>query len=206
MSMATEFREAALHLSSFVVGINCLKICWNTALVWFLSCHQSPCTQNEQHQNPYLQQSVQELLLSFNTTLVSQFFREIGPAEAACMCFAIASCSAAVATPAALVAPMLPISAKPAVADRAVSCLSDPQYTGTASWPSTEVGSPSCPALQYSLVYPATCDPARLGRISARTELEISACIARLWFDLVSFGPVLREDRINEDRVNKAIL
>jgi hypothetical protein len=52
--------------------------------------------------------------------------------------------------------------------------------------------------VQYSLVYPVTCDPAHLGRISARTGLKISACIARLWFDLVSFGPILREDRINK--------
>lgn len=81
--------------------------------------------------------------MSFNTTLVSQFFQEIGPAEASCMCFAVAACSAAVATPAAMIAPMLPISAKPAVADRAMSCLSDPQYVGTASWPSTDVCFPT---------------------------------------------------------------
>ena len=88
--------------------------------------------------------------MSFNTTLVAQFFQEVGPAEASCMCFAVAACSAAVATPVALVAPALPIAAKPAVADRAVGCLADPQYIGTASWPSTEVRGPPEPVVKGS--------------------------------------------------------
>jgi hypothetical protein len=59
---------------------------------------------------------------------------------------------------------------------------------------------------QCSLVYPATCDYARSGRMSARTGLRISNYIARLLFDLISFEPVLGEDQIDEDRINETVL
>jgi hypothetical protein len=60
--------------------------------------------------------------------------------------------------------------------------------------------------VQCSLVYPTTYDPARSGRINARTGLANTTQMLVHWFDPISFGPVQRENRINEDRIKETIL
>jgi hypothetical protein len=45
-------------------------------------------------------------------------------------------------------------------------------------------------AIQYSLAYPATYDPARSGRINARTGLSNTSKTASSLVDPISFGPV----------------
>jgi hypothetical protein len=60
--------------------------------------------------------------------------------------------------------------------------------------------------VQYSPVYPATYDPARLGRINTRTELSNTTPKLVHWFVPISFGPDEQENRINEDRIKETIL
>lgn len=79
---------------------------------------------------------LQSLLINFNEETVVNFFFGIGPAEASCACFAIATAAGAPTMAPLEATSTLPIHSSQAQADRALSCLSDPKYIGTAMWPS----------------------------------------------------------------------
>jgi hypothetical protein len=66
-----------------------------------------------------------------------------------------------------------------------------------ASWSTaSSVFAKSVCGVQYSLVYPATYDPARSGRINARTGFSNTTQMLVHRFDPISFGPVQRKNRI----------
>jgi hypothetical protein len=60
--------------------------------------------------------------------------------------------------------------------------------------------------VQYSLAYRATYDPASSGQINERIRLSTTTQMLVHWFDPISFGPVERENRIKEDRINETVL
>lgn len=110
------------------------------------------------------------MLINFNEDTVLKFFYGIGPAEASCMCFAIA-----VASGAPTMAPLdpsasLPIPTTQAQCDRALNCLSDPKYISTATWPSA----PEMP--DYAAAYrgPGRGDAGNYGTVLSVSEPEWS--------------------------------
>lgn len=111
---------------------------------------------------------MQSLLINFNEDTVLNFFYGIGPAEASCLCFAIAVASGAPTMAPLDASATLPIPTTQGQCDRALNCLSDPKYISTATWPSA----PAMP--DFGGAYRGHGDAGNYGSVLSVSEPEWS--------------------------------